>query len=210
MKDDLLRFRFNQKMIFFDCESNGLNLTETLPWQISWVAVKGKFVVSEHDHFVRWKDYDVKPEIAVMNHFNKAEYLRRAEDPMEVLEKLWSFISDPEYLVIGQNILGFDVYVLNTMRKKLGLKSDYSYIPRCLDTRAIQMAIGTGHKVLDRNDVLKQYTFLNHRDKKIKASQGAMLKEYGIEHDPSKLHCGLYDVKMTHQIFLKQIQTIEI
>lgn len=208
--NDLLRFKFDQKYICLDAETNGLNLIETLPWQISWIIAKGKMVTSEHDHFVRWKDYDVKPEVAAINHFNKAEYLRRAEDPREVLEKLWAYVSDPEYIILGQNVLGFDVYVLNAWRKALGYKSDYSYIPRVLDTRAIQMAIGTGHKVLDRNDVLKQYTFLNHRDKKIKASQGAMLKEYGIPHDPAQLHCGLYDVKMTHQIFLKQIQTIEI
>jgi DNA polymerase III epsilon subunit-like protein len=207
---ELLRYCFEKKYVIFDVETNGLNLTETLPWQISWITAKGKFVTSEHDHLPYWEGYDMKPEIAAINHFNYSEYKSKGEDPLSVLQNLLSYILNPEYIVVGQNILGFDVYVLNTMMKKLGLKPDYSYIPRCLDTRAIQMAIGTGQKTLDRNDPLKQYTFLNHRDKKIKASQGAMLKEYNIPHDPALLHGAIYDVKMTFEILKKQIQTIEI
>jgi hypothetical protein len=72
------------------------------------------------------------------------------------------------------------------------------------------MAIGTGHKELARGDIFSQYRFLNHRDKKIKASQGALLKQYHIDHDPSKLHDGLYDIEMTFKIFWQQIQEIAI
>ena len=112
--------------------------------------------------------------------------------------------------MIGQNLLGFDVYVLNTLRKKCGLKSDYSYIPRVIDTRSLAMAIGTGHKELAKGDILSQYRFLNHRDKKIKASQAALLKQYNIDHDPSRLHDGLYDIEMTFKIFWQQFQEITI
>ncbi len=42
--DDLLRFNFNQKYIVIDCETEGLNLINSRPWQVSWFTAKGKFI----------------------------------------------------------------------------------------------------------------------------------------------------------------------
>ena len=167
-------------------------------------------MIKKNDRFVKWPDLKVSEGAARITGFDIVKYNRIAENPDKVLNDLWPIISDPSYIIIGQNFLGFDAYVLNTFRKKCGLKSDYSYIPRVLDTRSLAMAIGMGRKELKRGDVMSQYRFLNFRDKKIKASQGALLKQYNIDHDPSKLHDGMYDIEMTFKIFWQQIQEIDI
>jgi DNA polymerase III epsilon subunit-like protein len=208
--DELLRFNFNQKYLVIDCETEGLNLINSRPWQVSWFTAKGKFIEKKNDRFLEWPNLKVSEGAARITGFDINKHKRVQEDPSKVLNDLWPIISNPEYIIIGQNLLGFDVYVLNTLRKKCGLESDYSYIPRVIDTRSLAMAIGTGHKELARGDIFSQYRFLNHRDKKIKASQGALLKQYNIDHDPSRLHDGLYDIEMTFKIFWQQIQEIAI
>jgi len=208
--DDLLRFNFNQKYVVIDTETEGLNLIDSRPWQVSWFTAKGKFIEKKNDRFLKWPDLKVSEGAARITGFDENKHNRISEDPKKVLNDLWPIISDPSYIIIGQNFLGFDAYVLNTLRKKCGLKSDYSYISRVIDTRSLAMAIGTGQKELSKGDILSQYRFLNHRDKKIKASQGALLKQYNIDHDPSRLHDGLYDIEMTFKIFWQQIQQITI
>ena len=208
--DDLLRFDFNQKYVVIDTETEGLNLITYRPWQVSWITAKGKFIEKKNDKFLKWPNLKVSEGAARITGFNEDKHNRISEDPKKVLEDLWKVISDPQYIIIGQNFLGFDAYVLNTLRKQCGLKSDYSYIPRVIDTRSLAMAIGTGQKEITKGDILSQYRFLNYRDKKIKASQGALLKQYNIDHDPSKLHDGLYDIEMTFKIFWQQIQEITI
>lgn len=208
--DELLRFNFNQKYVVIDTETEGLNLINSRPWQISWFTAKGKFIEKKNDRFLAWPNLNVSEGAARITGFDMTKHKRIEEDPQNVLRDLWPIISDPNYIIIGQNFLGFDAYVLNTLRKQCGEKPDYSYIPRVIDTRSLAMAIGLGQKELTKGDILSQYRFLNHRDKKIKASQGALLKKYNIDHDPSKLHDGLYDIEMTFKVFWQQIQEISI
>ena len=208
--EDLLRFNFDQKYIILDTETEGLNLLNSRPWQISWITAKGKAIQSKNDRFAKWDDLNVSEEAAKITGFDRFKYDSVSEDPKNIVEDIFSYLRNPEYLIIGQNILNFDVYILNVLRKYCGLKPDYSYICRIIDTRALAMAIALGKKQIDKSDVLDQYRFINHRDKKIKTSQAALLKQYGIDHDPSKLHDGMYDIEMTFKIFQKQIQELDI
>ena len=100
--------------------------------------------------------------------------------------------------------------MVNVWRKLIGLKSDYSFVNRIIDTRCLAMAIAKQIPVQHDNFMSWQYKLLNHRDKTVKASQLALLKQYGIEFDASKLHDALYDVEMTYKIFKKQIYDIEV
>lgn len=208
--NDLLRFNFDQKYLIIDTETEGLNLINTRPWQVSWITAKGKQIKSKDDHYLKWDNLNVSAGAARVTGFDHSYYSMKAEDPVKILKDFWQIISDPSYIIIGQNFLGFDTYVLNSWRKWCGLKPDYSYINRVIDTRSLAMAIGIGHKEISKGDILSQYKFLNYRDKKIKASQGFLLKQYGIEHDPTKLHNALYDIEMTFKIFWQQIQQIDI
>jgi DNA polymerase III epsilon subunit-like protein len=208
--EDLLRFNYNQKYIILDTETEGLNLLNSRPWQISWITAKGSYIQKKYDRFAKWDDLNISEDAARVTGFDRYKYDSVSEDPKQIINDLWPFLLDPDYLIIGQNILNFDVYILNVLRKFCGLKPDNSYVSRIIDTRALAMAIALGRKQIDKGDVLNQFRYINHRDKKIKTSQASLLKHYTIDHDPSKLHDGMYDIEMTFKIFLKQIQEIDI
>lgn len=208
--EDLLRYNFEQKYLILDTETEGLNLVNTRPWQISWIIAKGKSIISKNDRYVKWNNLKVSDGAAKVTDFDFNFYSSKAESPEKVISDLWSDLSDENCIIVGQNLLNFDVYVLNNVRKLLGLKPDYSYVSRILDTRALAVAIALGQKDLEKNNPKLQYSYISHRDKKIKASQGFLLKHYGIEHDPHMLHNALYDIEMTFKIFQKQIAELYI
>ncbi len=210
MKSELLRFKYRQKYVVFDTETEGLNLVKTRPWQISWIVVEGNKIISRHNHLLRWENLQVSEGAARITGFSIEEYERRAECPKKIFKEFAKVLYDEEYLIIGQNVLGFDVFMINVWRKLLGLPSDYSYIKRIIDTRAL--ATGIFKNILPNHDNLLawQYRMLNIRERGLKTSQSVLLKHYGIPHDPAKLHDALYDNEMCFQVFLKQIYDIEV
>jgi DNA polymerase III alpha subunit (gram-positive type) len=210
MKEELLRFQKNQKYLIVDTETEGLNLVNSRPWQCAWIATQGKNIVEKNNRFIQWDNLNVSEGAAKITGFSESEYERRAEDPLKVWRDLSKYLFDPEYIVIGQNILGFDVYMLNVWLKGMNKNSDYSYLPRVIDTKSLSTAIFK-NILPDKNNFLSwQYKLLNHKEKGLKTSQASMLKHYNIPHDPKKLHDALYDIEMTFQIFLKQIYDIEV
>jgi DNA polymerase III alpha subunit (gram-positive type) len=210
MKEELLRFQKNQKYLIIDTETEGLNLVNSRPWQCAWIATQGKNIVEKNNRFIQWDNLNVSEGAAKITGFSESEYERRAEDPLKVWRDLSKYLFDPEYIIIGQNILGFDVYMLNVWLKGMNKNSDYSYLPRVIDTKSLSTAIFK-NILPDKNNFLSwQYKLLNHKEKGLKTSQASMLKHYNIPHDPKKLHDALYDIEMTFQIFLKQIYDIEV
>ena len=210
MKEELLRFQKNQKYLIVDTETEGLNLVNSRPWQCAWIATQGKNIVEKNNRFIQWDNLNVSEGAAKITGFSESEYERRAEDPLKVWRDLSKYLFDPEYIVIGQNILGFDVYMLNVWLNGLNKNSDYSHLPRVIDTKSLSTAIFK-NILPDKNNFLSwQYKLLNHKEKGLKTSQASMLKHYNIPHDPKKLHDALYDIEMTFQIFLKQIYDIEV
>jgi DNA polymerase III epsilon subunit-like protein len=208
--NDLLRFKKDQSYICVDTETEGLNLTSSKPWQVSWVVCRGHNIISKHDHFIRWDNINVSADAARITGFDKDYYYSRAEDPMEVFKKLSKYLYDPSFLLIGQNLLGFDVYMINVWRKLMEMKSDYSYVNRIIDTKSISTAIFKNILPDKENFLSWQYKMLHIREKGLKTSQAFMLKYYDIPHDPKKLHDSLYDVEMTFEIFKKQIFNIDL
>jgi DNA polymerase III alpha subunit (gram-positive type) len=210
MTSDLLRFKRDQNYIVFDAETEGLNLVYSRPWQCSWVVCRGNRIISSHDHFIAWDDLQVSPDAARVTGFDKSLYERRAEDAERVFELLFQHLYDPSFLIIGQNILGFDVYMINIWRKLIGLRSDYSFMDRVIDTKSLSTAIFKDILPDKSNFLSWQYKMLHIRERGLKTNQAFMLKHYDIPHDPKMLHNSLYDVEMTFEIFKKQIYNIEI
>jgi DNA polymerase III epsilon subunit-like protein len=210
MTSDLLRFKKDQNYLVLDTETEGLNLVYSRPWQCSWIVCRGNRLISSHDHFIAWDNLQVSPDAARVTGFDMSLYLRRAEPAKDVFGLLSKYLYDPSFLIIGQNILGFDVYMLNVWRRLVGFRPDFSYMERVIDTKSLSTAIFKDILPDKENFLSWQYKMLHIREKGLKTNQGFMLKHYGIPHDPQMLHNSLYDVEMTFEIFKKQIYNIDI
>jgi DNA polymerase III alpha subunit (gram-positive type) len=207
----LLRNNKHQKIAVFDTETEGLSLSSSRPWQLSWIICQGADIIEEHDEFILFEDLNMSEGAAKITNFNKQTYLSKAKPPMEVWQKFAKTLYDKDVLLVGQNILNYDIYILNVLMNGLGMQNDWSFLNRMIDTRALAMSIFKQVKYNSEEDFLCwQMKLMNHFEKGIKTSQGFLLKHYGIEHDPAMLHNALYDIKMNYKIFRRQISEVEI
>ena len=210
MNEPLLRFDKKQRYIVFDTETEGLNLITSRPWQVAWLVVEGDKIVARDDMFIHWPNLNVSEGAAKVTGFTMKEYNKKCKAPNQVWEEFSKDLYDENNLIVGQNLLGFDVYMVNIWRKLMGKKPDYSFIPRIIDTKSLATAIAKQIPV-DKNDFIGwQYRLLNHKERGLKTSQATLLKKYNIDHDPKRLHDALYDIEMNFKVFRKQLFDLEI
>jgi len=210
MNDNLLRYNKKQKYIVFDTETEGLNLIKSKPWQAAWLVIEGDKIIKKYDKLIMWKDLNVSRDAARITGFDRKFYNRNAEDPFSVWKELSKYLYDEDYLIIGQNLLGFDVYMVDVWRKLIGEKLDQSYIERIIDTKCLAMAIAKESPVDKDNFIYWQYRWLDYRQRGLKTSQLSLLKKYEIDFDKKRLHDALYDIEMNFKIFKKQLYDIEL
>jgi len=209
--EDLLRFKFDQKYVIFDTETEGLNLVSSKPWQLAWIEAKGKKITKKQNRFLMWEDLHVSEDAARITGFSNKDYLSKAEDPAVVFKEFMDLISQDDVIVVGQNILGYDLYMLGVIARNLNIKIDYSFAKRCFDTKAIATAIAKDNKNPDKEDFLAwQLRYLNYRERGLKSSQKFLLQHYDIDFDEKKLHDALYDIEKNFEIFQKQLWELEI
>lgn len=209
----MLRYNKNQKYICFDFETCNLNLLspDNKPWQLSYIIAEGNKVLKERDCYIYWPDLKLSEEARVITRFDDAKYSRLAKDPRAILEEFESYLYDEDYIIIGQNLLGFDVYIHGIYRKLLNIKPDFSYIGRIYDTNCIAKAIKKNMQPVDKKEFIGwQYQLNDFRERNMRTSIKAQLKQYKIDFDENKLHDSIYDVQMNFKIFLKQIWQIEV
>ena len=210
MNESLLRFNKKQRYVVFDTETEGLNLVTSRPWQVAWMVVEGDKIIEKNDLFIEWPDLQVSEGAAKVTGFTEKEYNKKCEPPKQVWEKFSQDLYNPDHLIVGQNLLGFDVYMVNIWRRLMNLGTDYSFIPRILDTKALATAIAKEMPVVKDDFIGWQYRLLNYRERGLKTSQATLLKKYNIDHDPKRLHDALYDIEMNFKVFRKQLFDLEI
>jgi DNA polymerase III epsilon subunit-like protein len=210
MQNELLRFNKQQKFLVIDTETEGLNLVTSRPWQVSWIVAQNDRILEEHDIYIKWKHLNISEEAAKITGFSREDYERQAVPNNQAWEIFEKYLYDPQYRIVGQNLLGFDVYMINVWRQQRKMESDYSFLDRIIDTKSLTAAILKNIPVDKQNFLAWQYKMLNHREKGLKTSQASLLKRYNIDHDPKKLHNSLYDVQMNYKIFRKQLFEIEV
>ena len=133
-----------------------------------------------------------------------------AIEPSVALEEFEEFIYDPQYKIVGHNILGFDVYIHGILRSLCGRLPDYSYLERCIDTNCLARGIKNKIKLQEENFLAWQYKLLHHRKRGIKTNLKQLLKDYSVEFEEKKLHDALYDIEVNFKVFQKQLWDIEI
>ena len=209
--EDLLRYKFNQKYVIFDTATEGLNLVTSKPWQLAWIEAEGKKITKKQNRFLMWDDLNVSEDAAKITGFDKKDYLSKAEDPAVVFKEFMNLINQDDIIIVGQNILGYDLYILGVIARNLNVKINYSFVERCFDTKAIATAIAKDSKNPDKEDFLAwQLRYLHYREKGLKTNQKFLLQYYDIDFDEKKLHDALYDIEKNFEIFQKQIWELEI
>jgi DNA polymerase III epsilon subunit-like protein len=210
MQSNLLRFNKKQKYLIFDCETESLALALTRPWQLSWLVYEDGKIAKNEDHLLYWKDLNISADAARITHFDYNNWKEKAKDPLTILKKFEEYLYNPEYLIIGANLFGFDIYVINSLRKYLGLESDYSYIDRVLDIQCIQKGIYLGLKELPSKRTAWQYQMYHYVKRGVKTSVKHLAGLYDIPYDENNAHDAKYDNLLCLEIFKKQILTIEV
>ena len=194
----------NQKYLVFDTETEGLNLHSSKTWQLSWIVCQGNRVIETHDKFIKHKELNIPEVVKKLTRFDWDSYNAKAESLISVWSKFEKYLFDPQYIVVGQNLLGFDVYMIAHLQRMLGQQPDYSYLPRIYDTRALAKAYREELEKPRGDDLLSwQYKIINDRRLKAKVSQNQLLKFFDIDFEEEKLHDALDDIKMCYQVFLK-------
>lgn len=213
MNRDLLRFNKNQKYIFFDFETCNLNLgsLDNKPWQLGFILVdKGKIVL-KRDYWLKWEDLKMSETAAKMTGWTKELYDKKAVDPLKVLNEFESYLYNEDYMNVGHNILGFDIYIHGIYRRCLNKMPDYTYVSRSIDTLCLAKAVKNDIKFDKHDSIINwQYRLNNFLDRKSKKRLIDLCKDYDIAIDSNKLHDAMYDIEQNLEIFKKMIWEVEI
>lgn len=208
----LLRYNKNQKFICFDAETCHLNLgVDNHPWQWAWCVATQSEILESHSHYLQWGDkLRVSDGAARATGFDPSMIERYGEDPKAIYKKFKSYLDNPEYVIIGHNLLNFDIYIENYWAAEVGEKHNWSYLDRLIDTNAIAKAIKKGIKPDIDNFLAWQFKVIGFYEKGLKTNLGLLMKEYKIEVDETKLHNAEFDVAYNFELFKKQMWEIEI
>ena len=154
IKEKPLRFIRDQKYMVFDFETCNLNLASSSnkPWQLAYQIYKGRNLLESKDYYIKWDDLSLSDGAKQVTGFNEEKYNSIAISPKEVIASFESHLYDKECIVLGHNILGFDIYIHNIFRKLLGCSSDYSYLNRSIDTLCLAKAIDSSIEISKSED----------------------------------------------------------
>ena len=213
MTRELLRFKKDQKYVFFDFETCGLNLgsLRNKPWQLAFLVIEGERVIDKADYWLKWEDITVSEGAAKVTGWTAKKYEERAVDPTAPLNHFEKYLYDETYIKAGHNILGFDVYMHGLCRRLLNQRVDYSYLPSLVDTLCLSRAINNDIELQPSDNLLHwQYKMISMRRAKGRNRLIDLCKQYDIKFDAKKLHNALYDIEKNYEVFKKLIWNIEV
>ncbi len=194
---------YNQNYIVFDTETEGLNLRYSRPWELSFLLARGKTIIDKHQIYIDVPDLVISDTVAKLTGFDNRKYQESKRPVKLVWDFFKRFLYDPNYLIVGQNIVFYDIWMLANLARMAGEVMDFSCMLKFLDTRFLALAYKNNiSKPRDGQFLSWFYKLNNDPNVKGRVSQLSLLKEYGIEFEEEKLHDGLYDCEKTWEIFL--------
>lgn len=198
-----LRDNPNQKYVFFDFETCHLSLLDgNLPWSLAYLVYQNGKILEQHEHYIKWDNLPISDGAARVTRFDWNVYNARAEDPIKVLDGFEKYINDENLIIAGQNLMGFDIYVLKIWREKLGRKNNYSYLDRTIDTNSIARAIKKGVKQIKPEDrKMMMFRYANYVEKGLKTNLTALGKEFKIDVDYDMLHSSKNDIILNAKVW---------
>ena len=196
-----------------DTETEGLNLAFSRPWQISWGFCNTKGEVSEvKTRFIWWSNLHVGEDAARITRFDYDVYKAGAVDPRIVYDEYRADRDKPDQRIVFQNGLAFDVYVVATWERLMGIIPDFGYLLRCIDTNAILKAIAKGWQpdISSPEAFLAwQYKCQNHIERGLKTNMPDAGKARKIEHDYSTVHDAESDIRLMGKVWGKILYELE-
>ena len=70
------------------------------------VSCEGNRVIERHDRYISFKNLEISPYIEHLTGFSWDYYDKVKESPVKVWGDFKKYLYDPQYKVIGQNLLG--------------------------------------------------------------------------------------------------------
>ena len=203
---DLLRFDKTSEFVVVDFETESLCLytPRNLPWQVGMIKFNGVSNIEEYARFIKWhRPPNVSEGAARVTHFDPTNVEKYGVDYKEVVKTIVDWTKSAKY-ILGQNFLGFDIYILQYMYRMMGESTD-GIAEKVLDTHALAKGLKINYKYNPETMTLLgyQYTMINTIVKKVKTNLEALGREYGIEHDFSSLHDALSDVSLNIKVWHK-------
>lgn len=212
MNSHLLRFKKHKKYLVFDYETCGLNLSslDNKPWQLAFIVFDNGEIKEKVDYYLKWDDLKISDGAKKVTGFKEKVYKSRAIDPLKALDHFEKYFYDKDYLIVGHNIIGFDIYIHNIHRLLCGKKTDYSYLNRLVDTNCLAKADALNIEFNEDNILLWQMKLQKIRKKGIKTNLKSLCQKYDIKFDESKLHDALYDIEQNLKVFQSMLWKINI
>ena len=217
LNNELLRFKTEQKFLIYDTETCHLNtVAKNYPWQVGFIVCTLNEILESHCRYIYWDDMNnkISEQAKKVTHFDYAKYAKEAKPQREVLDFVESYLYDNQYVIAGHNTHAFDSYILSLWRRENGLKRDYSYLPRAIDTNSLAKMVKLGVKEAPRKDWMTlMFRFSNFSQRGMKTNLTALGKEYGIGPDLinyDNLHDATEDVKLNYYVFKQLINRIDI
>lgn len=202
---------YNQKIIILDVESRNLNLSHRIEdnnsnrvWQLGWIEAIGTKTISEHEYYIDVPNLNLSDLVKKLTNFDPEKYHKLKRPASEVWDKFKIKLYNEDYLIGGQNVLGFDCQMLDTLARQAGERVDYSlFYDRMYDTRAFGLAYKNNIEKPQRGSMLEwQFKILNDKSLKGKVSQTALMKDLGITScDEWARHSAIVDCRDTLTIF---------
>ena len=70
------------------------------------------------DCYIKWPDLKLSEEARKITRFDDKKYNKLAQDPKRVLQEFESYLYDEDYIIVGQNLLGFDVETIQKFYRR--------------------------------------------------------------------------------------------
>lgn len=213
MDEDLLRFDKDRGFVFIDCETLNLalNFCHNLPWQIGMIKVKGDRITDRKDFYLKWDtDLKISPEAARITRYSPTKMEKNGLPPEDVFPTVKDWLDGADF-IIGHNILGFDIYLINELYKKFGF-AHHHLVDKIIDTNALAKGVKMSFPYSRKNNgfLEYQYKMLHTVKRGVKTNLTSLGKEFEIDHDYDNLHDALCDLELNLKIWNKLKWMIEI
>jgi DNA polymerase III epsilon subunit-like protein len=212
MDEHLLRFDKEKTIVFIDCETLNLclNKCHNLPWQVSMIKIKGDKEIANKDFYIKWDTHlKISEDAARITRFSQTKMDKKGIPPEEAFPTIQDWLDNSD-IIIGHNILGFDIYLIKDLYEIHG--ADWKpLLSKSIDTNCLARGIKIGPEYRQGDDLLAwQYRMYHTRKKGVRTNLTALGKEYEIDHNYDKLHNALVDLQLNVKIWNKLKWQLEI